>query len=52
MSRNVFLADLNNERSQKNDTYKTNLLKLNKLALIKCVARGSTALPRRVSALV
>jgi len=35
VARNVFLADLNNEREQKNATYKANLLKLNKLALIK-----------------
>eukprot|EP00475_Leptophrys_vorax_P031754 TRINITY_DN482_c0_g1_i1.p1 TRINITY_DN482_c0_g1~~TRINITY_DN482_c0_g1_i1.p1 ORF type:complete len:290 (-),score=81.46 TRINITY_DN482_c0_g1_i1:50-919(-) len=32
-----FLADINNERAQKNQTYKDNMLKLNKYVLIKAL---------------
>ena len=37
MERNIFLADINNERPRKNETYKKNLMSLNKFVMIRYV---------------
>jgi len=42
---NIFLPDINNERTQKNQTYKKNLLSLNQLVLVK-FAEDTVVVPR------
>lgn len=43
--KSLFMADINNDRDLKNSTYKENLLKLQKLVLIK-FAQDSVVVPR------
>eukprot|EP00049_Salpingoeca_infusionum_P005639 m.94823 g.94823 ORF g.94823 m.94823 type:complete len:309 (+) comp13028_c0_seq1:231-1157(+) len=45
IDRNIFLADINNERPQKNATYKKNLISLNKLVLIQFLS-DTVVIPR------
>jgi len=35
LEKNIYIADINNERPQKNSTYKSNLIKLNNFVMIK-----------------
>jgi len=35
LKKSIFLADINNERAEKNETYKANLMKLNKFVMVK-----------------
>ena len=37
VEKNIFLADINNERSNKNQTYKKNFVSLNKFVMVEYV---------------